>query len=52
MLQIQKNNSEVFWGSNGSDTAANIFIAHTEAEFNSYSEMLSAKTANKDENKG
>jgi len=46
-----KNNSEAFWGSNGNDTATNIFIAHTNAEFKEYSEMLSAKTAKKDENK-
>jgi hypothetical protein len=45
-----ENNSEVFWNSNGSE-AANIFIAHTDAEFNQYSEMLSAKTAKKYENK-
>lgn len=45
-----ENNSEMFWDSNSSK-AANIFIAHTDAQFNEYSEMLSAKTDKKDGDK-
>ena len=40
----------MFWDSNSSK-AANIFIAHTDAQFNEYSEMLITKMAKKDENK-
>lgn len=49
-IENPENNSEMFWNSLGCE-AANIFIANTDAEVNSYSEMLSYKMTKKDGNK-